>query len=140
MSPSGELLVGTSAKNQYVAEPENTVRSIKRKMGTEERVTLAGQEYTPQEISDQTVLWGDTVARIENRIDEIRAFLKRFMKKKHTVCILTGAGTSEFPDPRSFVAWLVEDWRRERAFEAQSGLPYSDANVREWANLQRLVG
>ncbi len=51
MSPSGELLVGTSAKNQYVAEPENTVRSIKRKMGTEERVALAGQEYTPQEIS-----------------------------------------------------------------------------------------
>ena len=51
ISPSGELLVGTSAKNQYVAEPENTVRSIKRKMGTEERVALAGQEYTPQEIS-----------------------------------------------------------------------------------------
>src|SRR5436189_182796 len=39
------------ARNQYVVEPESTVRSIKRKMGTDETVTLAGRTYTPQEIS-----------------------------------------------------------------------------------------
>src|SRR3990170_3372669 len=50
-SPKGELLVGTPAHNQYVVEPENTVKSIKRKMGTGEKVTLAGRQYTPQEIS-----------------------------------------------------------------------------------------
>jgi tagatose-6-phosphate ketose/aldose isomerase len=55
-----------------------------------------GLLYTPLEIRDQPVLWGDTVARMRNRIDEIREFLKGFMKKKRTVCILTGAGTSEF--------------------------------------------
>src|SRR5262249_20171735 len=41
----------TPARNQAVLEPDNTVTSIKRKMGTDERVTLAGQSYTPQEIS-----------------------------------------------------------------------------------------
>ncbi|MPZ15568.1 MAG: Hsp70 family protein [Chloroflexi bacterium] len=50
-SGRGELLVGTPARNQYVLEPEKTVKSIKRAMGTDERVTLAGRAYSPQEIS-----------------------------------------------------------------------------------------
>src|SRR6266849_6565606 len=50
-STKGELLVGTPARNQYVLEPDNTVKSIKRKMGTSERLQLAGRVYTPQEIS-----------------------------------------------------------------------------------------
>jgi molecular chaperone DnaK len=50
-SPQGELLVGTPARNQYVLEPDNTVKSIKRKMGTDTRSSLAGREYSPQEIS-----------------------------------------------------------------------------------------
>lgn len=51
VSSDGQMLVGTPARNQYVLEPENTVTSIKRKMGTAEQVTLAGREYTPPEIS-----------------------------------------------------------------------------------------
>jgi molecular chaperone DnaK len=47
----GKLLVGTPARNQAVVEPENTVKSIKRSMGTDARVSLGGQLYTPQEIS-----------------------------------------------------------------------------------------
>jgi molecular chaperone DnaK len=50
-SAKGEMLVGTPARNQLLLEPENTVKSIKRKMGSAEKVVLAGQEYTPQEIS-----------------------------------------------------------------------------------------
>ncbi len=50
-SPEGKLLVGTPARNQYVLYPENTVRSIKRKMGANETVTLNGRDYTPPEIS-----------------------------------------------------------------------------------------
>ena len=50
-SPEGQLLVGTPARNQYVLYPENTVRSIKRKMGTSETVSLNGRAYTPSEIS-----------------------------------------------------------------------------------------
>lgn len=48
---TGELVVGRPAKNQYVAEPENTVKSIKRLMGSDEKVTMGGREYTPPEIS-----------------------------------------------------------------------------------------
>ncbi len=50
-SPSGQWLVGTPARNQYVLSPENTIRSIKREMGTDIRVQLAGRGYSPQEIS-----------------------------------------------------------------------------------------
>src|SRR5947209_7095614 len=48
---TGQLLVGTPARNQYVLYPERTVRSIKRKMGTDETVSLLGRNYTPAEIS-----------------------------------------------------------------------------------------
>jgi len=51
ISPSGEVLVGAPARNQWVVAPERTVRSIKRKMGKGETVTMAGKTYTPQEIS-----------------------------------------------------------------------------------------
>lgn len=51
IAPSGEVVVGTPARNQWVVAPERTVRSIKRKMGKAETVGMAGQTYTPQEIS-----------------------------------------------------------------------------------------
>jgi len=51
VSKSGEWLVGQVAKRQAVTNPENTVASIKRKMGTSEKVTLGGKDYTPPEIS-----------------------------------------------------------------------------------------
>lgn len=44
-------LVGTPARNQFVLDPDNTARSIKRKMGSEARVSLGGQEFTPQQVS-----------------------------------------------------------------------------------------
>ena len=51
VSPTGEILTGIEARNQYVVAPERTVRSVKRKMGTKERIKMAGQRYSPQEIS-----------------------------------------------------------------------------------------
>ncbi len=51
LADDGTLLVGESALNQYALHPENTVKSIKRKMGGEARVELGGHIYTPQEIS-----------------------------------------------------------------------------------------
>ena len=47
---NGERVVGDAAKRQMITN-RNTVYSIKRKMGTNEKVTLEGKEYTPQEIS-----------------------------------------------------------------------------------------
>jgi molecular chaperone DnaK len=51
ISPSGDVLVGAPARNQWIVSPERTIRSIKRKMGKGETVTMAGKSYTPQEIS-----------------------------------------------------------------------------------------
>jgi len=47
----GERVVGVVAKNQAITDPKNTIRSIKRKMGTNDTVSIEGKEYTPQEIS-----------------------------------------------------------------------------------------
>ena len=50
-SKNGERLVGRIAKRQAVTNPDNTVISIKRKMGTAEKVKIEGEEFSPQEIS-----------------------------------------------------------------------------------------
>ncbi len=50
-SKNGERLVGQIAKRQAVTNPDNTVISIKRKMGTNEKVKIDGDEFSPQEIS-----------------------------------------------------------------------------------------
>ncbi|MFZ2170175.1 MAG: Hsp70 family protein [Methylococcaceae bacterium] len=47
----GDILVGESARNQYLVYPERTVKSIKRLMGQDIQVNLAGHAYAPQEIS-----------------------------------------------------------------------------------------
>ncbi|MBD3249123.1 molecular chaperone DnaK [Candidatus Woesearchaeota archaeon] len=47
----GERLVGKVAKNQAITNPDHTIRSIKRLMGTDEKVTIDGKDYTPQEVS-----------------------------------------------------------------------------------------
>ena len=50
-SKNGERLVGQIAKRQAVTNPDNTVISIKRKMGTAEKVKIEGESFSPQEIS-----------------------------------------------------------------------------------------
>src|SRR3989344_7277571 len=46
-----EIMVGQVARNQAIVDPSHTIRSIKRKMGTTERVEIDGKEYTPEQIS-----------------------------------------------------------------------------------------
>ena len=50
-SKNGERLVGQIAKRQAVTNPDNTVISIKRDMGTNRKVKIEGDEFSPQEIS-----------------------------------------------------------------------------------------
>ena len=50
-SKTGERMVGQVAKRQAITNPERTVSSIKREMGSNYKVTIDGQSYTPQEIS-----------------------------------------------------------------------------------------
>ncbi len=48
---TGERLVGDPAKRQAITNPDRTISSIKRHMGTDYKVTIDGKSYTPQEIS-----------------------------------------------------------------------------------------
>ena len=50
-SKTGERLVGQTAKRQAIANPERTISSIKRHMGSDYKVDIDGKKYTPQEIS-----------------------------------------------------------------------------------------
>jgi molecular chaperone DnaK len=51
VAENGEILVGEEARNQLVLYPERTIKSIKRRMGSNAKVDLAGRDYAPQEIS-----------------------------------------------------------------------------------------
>lgn len=56
LTKNGERLIGDAAKRQSAANPERTVASIKRHMGTDYRVKLDGKNYLPQEISAQILM------------------------------------------------------------------------------------
>lgn len=47
----GERLVGETAKRQAITNPDRTIQSIKREMGSDHKVTIDGKDYSPQEIS-----------------------------------------------------------------------------------------
>src|SRR3989338_2521560 len=51
MTKDGQLLVGEPARRQAVTNPEGTGYAIKRKMGSDHKVTLGGKSYTPQQVS-----------------------------------------------------------------------------------------
>lgn len=48
---NGEIIVGALAKRQAVVNPDNTIYSIKRKMGTSEKVKIGGKDHSPEQIS-----------------------------------------------------------------------------------------
>ena len=50
-SKTGERMVGQIAKNQAITNPDKTISSIKREMGTDHKVNIDGKDYNPQEIS-----------------------------------------------------------------------------------------
>jgi len=54
-SKNGERMVGQVAKRQAITNPDRTIASIKRDMGTDRKVTIDGKDYTPQEISAITL-------------------------------------------------------------------------------------
>ncbi|NMB95889.1 MAG: Hsp70 family protein [Clostridiaceae bacterium] len=51
ISEDGRIIVGKEAKDQLLIRPEHTVMEVKRLMGSNEKITMGGKEYTPQQIS-----------------------------------------------------------------------------------------
>jgi molecular chaperone DnaK len=76
VSKTGEWLVGQVAKRQAVTNPDNTVMSIKRKMGTTDKVKLGDSEFTPQEIS----------AKI---LQKLKADAEEYLGEKITDAVIT---------------------------------------------------
>ncbi len=71
-SKTGERLVGQVAKRQAITNPERTISSIKRQMGSSYKVTIDGKSYTPQEISAMILqkLKADAEAYLGEKVTE----------------------------------------------------------------------
>ena len=69
---TGERMVGQVAKRQAITNPDRTISSIKRQMGTDHKVTIDGKQYTPQEISAMILqkLKADAEAYLGEKVTE----------------------------------------------------------------------
>jgi len=72
----GQLLVGDPARRQAVTNPEGSIFEIKRKMGTNQKITIRGKDYTPQQIS----------AFI---LQKIKRDAETFLGEKISKCVIT---------------------------------------------------
>ena len=73
---NGERLVGQIAKRQAITNPKNTVISIKREMGTNYKVNIEGDEFTPQEISAMV-------------LQKLKADAENYLGQKVTQAVIT---------------------------------------------------
>ena len=71
-SKTGEVLVGEVAKRQSITNPDRTVRSVKRHMGTNWTIDIDGKAYTAQEISARGLPTHDLGTKIGEQLRRVR--------------------------------------------------------------------
>ena len=79
-SKNGERLIGQIAKRQAVTNPDNTVISIKRKMGTNDKVNIEGDKFSPQEIS--AMILQKLKADAEARTAQLKSLVEKMLTKQ----------------------------------------------------------
>ena len=87
-SKTGERMVGQVAKRQAITNPDRTISSIKREMGSDYKVTVDGKSYTPQEISAMILqkLKADAEAYLGQPVTEV---IKKLAEEGRTLVIVT---------------------------------------------------
>ena len=89
----GERLVGQIAKRQAITNPDRTISSIKRQMGTTHKVDIDGKSYTPQEISAMI-------------LQKLKTDAEAYLGETVTQAVITvPAYFSDSQRPASLVAW-----------------------------------
>ncbi len=84
---TGERLVGQVAKRQAITNPDRTIASIKRHMGTDYKVDIDGKKYTPQEISAMILakLKADAESYLGEKVTEAVITVPAYFKKENGV-------------------------------------------------------
>ena len=75
INESGDFVVGEKARAQYLLSPENTAIEVKRKIGTNEKITLNKQPYTPVELSAKLLEYVKAYASDYLKTDVTRAVI-----------------------------------------------------------------
>ena len=87
-SKNGEIMVGTVAQRQALTNPDRTVISIKREMGTDYKVNVDGKSYTPQAISAMIL------QKLKSDAESYLGTTNRRQPRSHTVWIKTSTRRS----------------------------------------------
>ena len=120
-SKDGERMVGQVAKRQAITNPERTVSSIKREMGTAHKVTIDGKSYTPQEISAMI-------------LQKLKADAEAYLGEKVTQAVITvpayftdaqrqatkDAGKIAGLDVKRIIDWMVSSFKTETGIDLSS--------------------